>query len=290
LEEENQPDKDREESKEFNVPDNILCILAGKGGVGKTTVAINLARVTGSSVLDVDVEAPNAPELIQGETEEIMHIEGDKIKPAIQNGIEIVSLSYDLPNDTVIMREGGFKHNLILNYIKDTEWSSDTLIVDTPPGSGEEPRAVLEALPGARAVIVTTSHKASVMDAKRSKRMLKELGLEAEGVVSNMTHFICPNCGKRSPLLNDDVDIEKALDLPVLANILFSRDNLTDRFLDLALELDLILWNCPICGKECKNERGVRSHINNSKDDDHIEDKAEYFDRKDFLEAGGYGS
>lgn len=204
---------------------NVIVVMSGKGGVGKTTVATDLAKYLKAGVLDVDVMAPNAPTLIGGELERQMSATDQGIFPAIQNGLEVVSLKYDLPEDTVYAKTGEFKYNQIRQFITLTKWKSDTIIVDHPPGTGTESRTVLSMLPDAKAIVVTTGRDVSVEDCRRSIKMLLNAGVDILGVVENMTHYKPPGW------LQELIDNADPKELPDDTRLpLFGDDKIDEKF------------------------------------------------------------
>ena len=186
-----------------------ILVLSGKGGVGKSTVAANLAVSlvrTGRKVglLDVDLHGPSIPK--------ILGLDGRRLGPDPAGGITPVKVSdnlsvvsvgmlLDSATDAVIWR-GPMKYNVIRQFLKDVEWGPlDYLVIDSPPGTGDEPLAVAQMVgQGAWAVVVTTPQEVAIADVRRSVSFCKTLDLRVIGIVENMSGLTCPHCGKRVDL------------------------------------------------------------------------------------------
>jgi Mrp family chromosome partitioning ATPase/predicted Fe-Mo cluster-binding NifX family protein len=181
---------------------NKLVILSGKGGVGKSSVATNVAvglAQSGYSVglLDVDVHGPSVPRLLSLTGSRIQTEEGAIQPVAWSENLSVMSLGFLLPgrDDSVIWR-GPLKMSLIRQFLEDVAWGDlDYLIVDCPPGTGDEPLSVLQLLGGgARAVVVTTPQDIAIDDVRRSVNFCSQTGNPVLGVVENMSGFVCPHC------------------------------------------------------------------------------------------------
>lgn len=182
-----------------------LIVLSGKGGVGKSTVAVNLAvtlAMAGKQVglLDIDIHGPSIPKLL--------HIEGTRVSGSdttlypikVGDGLRVMSIGLLLRgrDDAVIWR-GPMKYNVIKQFLKDVEWGElDYLVVDSPPGTGDEPLSVAQLMENPDgAVIVTTPQALAIQDVRRSIMFCRHLNLPVLGVIENMSGFICPACGER---------------------------------------------------------------------------------------------
>jgi Mrp family chromosome partitioning ATPase/predicted Fe-Mo cluster-binding NifX family protein len=187
-----------------------IVVLSGKGGVGKSTVATNIAvalSLAGKQVglLDVDVHGPSVPRLLSLENEK-PHIGHEVIEPiSYSKNLWVMSLGFMLPSkdDPVIWR-GPVKIGLIKQFVQDVAWNDlDFLVVDCPPGTGDEPLSVLQTLgTDAYTVIVTTPQGVAVDDVRRSVNFCKQLGNPILGIVENMSGFVCPDCGKFHKIFN----------------------------------------------------------------------------------------
>jgi Mrp family chromosome partitioning ATPase/predicted Fe-Mo cluster-binding NifX family protein len=187
-----------------------VLVLSGKGGVGKSTVAVNLAaalREAGmrAGLLDVDVHGPSVPKLLglDGVSISLGPESGDgevSMLPVEADGIEVMSVAFLLQGagDPVIWR-GPMKHGAIGQLLGDTEWGElDWLVIDAPPGTGDEPLSVCQLVPDADgAVVVTTPQELSVADVRRSIGFCRQVGMKVLGVIENMSGFVCPKCGGR---------------------------------------------------------------------------------------------
>ena len=185
-----------------------IVVLSGKGGVGKSTVAVSLAtalREAGKRVglLDVDIHGPSIPIMLGLEGAKVEN-GPDGLLPVDAGGIKVVSLGFMLQgrDDAVIWR-GPMKMGAIRQFLTDTDWGDlDYLIIDSPPGTGDEPLSVcqlIDRLDGA--VIVTTPQRVATADVRRSVTFCRRLGVGVLGVVENMSGFVCPKCGELTPIL-----------------------------------------------------------------------------------------
>ncbi|MBN2369576.1 MAG: Mrp/NBP35 family ATP-binding protein [Vicinamibacteria bacterium] len=185
-----------------------IIVLSGKGGVGKSTVAVNLATAfleSGKRVglLDVDIHGPSIPTMLGIETTSI-RAQGEELIPREVDGLKVLSLGFFLgnPDDPVIWR-GPMKANVIRQFLSDVAWGDlDVLVIDSPPGTGDEPLSVcqlIENLDGA--VIVTTPQKVAAVDVRKSISFCRKLEVPVLGIVENMSGFVCPRCGEVTPIL-----------------------------------------------------------------------------------------
>ena len=180
-----------------------IVVLSGKGGVGKSTVAVNLAVSLGLAgnkvgILDVDIHGPSVPKMLHLE-EHRLEGDGQKLIPAQVGNIKAISIGFLLQgaDDAVIWR-GPRKAGLIKQFVEEVNWGDlDYLIVDCPPGTGDEPMSVIQALGNADgAVVVTTPQDVALVDVRKSISFCQQLGLPVLGVIENMSGFVCPHCGE----------------------------------------------------------------------------------------------
>ena len=184
---------------------NIIAVGAGKGGVGKTTVAVNLAIALtqmGSRVamIDGDIYGPNVP-LMLGIKTQLTGDERGKIIPAEQYGIQLVSMAFLTPDDSPVIWRGPMLHGVVQQFFREVRWDNiDYLIVDLPPGTGDVALSLSQAVPVAGSVVVTTPQTVSIADTRRAVRMYQKLNVPALGLVENMSHFVCPDCRHESDI------------------------------------------------------------------------------------------
>lgn len=185
---------------------NIIAVGAGKGGVGKTTVAVNLAVAlakAGSRValLDGDMYGPNIPIMLGFEKGRRLEQDGDKILPAEAYGIQAVSMGFLTQDDAPVIWRGPMLHGAIQQFFRDVKWTDvDYLIVDMPPGTGDVALSLSQTVPVAGAVVVTTPQTVSVADTRRAVKMYQKLNIPVIGLIENMSHFVCGGCGKEADI------------------------------------------------------------------------------------------
>ncbi|PYR73659.1 MAG: hypothetical protein DMF86_19960 [Acidobacteria bacterium] len=183
---------------------NIIAVGAGKGGVGKTTVAVNLAIAlsqTGGRVamIDGDVYGPNVPIMLGIQTQ--LTTDGRRIVPAEQYGLQVVSMGFLTQDDAPVIWRGPMLHGIIQQFFREVAWNDvDYLIVDMPPGTGDVALSLSQSVPVAGAVVVTTPQTVSLADTRRAVRMYQKLNVPTLGLVENMSYFVCPTCRTESDI------------------------------------------------------------------------------------------
>jgi len=181
-----------------------IVVFSGKGGVGKTTVAVNLAYALANKgkrvgLLDADITGPNVPQMV-GITE-MAQAEGGRIVPHEKEGIKIVSLASIVPPGAPIIWRGPLCSKAIEQFLGEAEWGElDVLIGDLPPGTGDEVLTVTQRMAPQLAVVVTTPQEVALIDARRAVNMAKKMEIKQIGIVENMSGLICPHCGNRIDL------------------------------------------------------------------------------------------
>ncbi len=205
-----------------------IIVMSGKGGVGKSTVAVNLAMamaMAGLSVglLDVDIHGPSIPTMLGIEDEKV-RAGKDGWAPVIVHGLEVMSIGFILKNrDDAVIWRGPKKIAAIKQFLGEVLWGDlDCLVVDSPPGTGDEPLAVCQHIDGLDGVvIVTTPQKLSAVDVRKSINFCRQIGVEVLGVVENMNGFVCPECGAVTHILPSGEGSRVASDmgLPFLGSL-----------------------------------------------------------------------
>lgn len=213
-----------------NIKHKII-VMSNKGGVGKSTVSINLAcglAKAGNNVglFDADLHGPSMAKMLGVEGQKVEFKNG-KIHPIILDSrIKLMSMACVLssPDDPVIWR-GPLKMKAIKQFVEDVEWGElDYLIIDSPPGTGDEPLSLIQLIPGIDgAVIVTTPQAVALLDSRKAVNFIKELKVCVLGVIENMSGFICPHCGKETDLFKKGGGKQAAIEMevPFLGSIPF---------------------------------------------------------------------
>lgn len=207
---------------------NKILVLSGKGGVGKSTVAVNIASILAAEgkrvgILDVDIHGPSIP-LMLGVQDSGLHGEGEDILPITMGGLKIMSIGFFLKshNDPVIWR-GPMKMNMIKQFLQDVKWGDlDYLVIDCPPGTGDEPLSVCQLIKNPTgAVVVTTPQNVAINDVRKSISFCRSLNLPVLGVIENMSGFKCPGCGEISYIFSQGgaERMAKELNVPFLGKI-----------------------------------------------------------------------
>ncbi len=227
--EKHQPSEDEELNRKLSRIKHKILVLSGKGGVGKSSVAAGLAvHLAGLgrsvAVLDIDIHGPSIPRLLGVEGERVIGAEGS-IRPVVSTtGVRVMSMGLLLQgrDDAVIWR-GPLKYGVIKQFLRDVEWGDlDYLIVDSPPGTGDEPLSVAQLIKGADgALIVTTPQAVSTNDVRRSIGFARQVDLPILGVIENMSGFVCPGCGTKVDVFGagGGASMAKELDVPFLGSI-----------------------------------------------------------------------
>ncbi len=181
---------------------NIVAISSGKGGVGKSTVAVNMAAslaLDGARVglMDADVYGPNVP-IMLGVSQTRPEVEGNKLIPIEAYGIRLMSMAVLQPGDKPMIVRGPILHGLVKQFLSDVKWGElDYLIVDMPPGTGDVQLSLAQLVPVQGAVLVTTPQEVALLDVRRALRMFETVAVPVLGVVENMSYFVAPDTGQR---------------------------------------------------------------------------------------------
>ncbi len=181
---------------------NIVAVSSGKGGVGKSTVAVNIAVAlaqTGAKVglLDADIYGPNDPTMLGLESAQITVRQGEKgeiLEPAFNHGVKLVSMGFLIDRDQPVIWRGPMLNGVIRQFLYQVEWGElDYLIVDMPPGTGDAQLTLTQAVPIAGAVIVTTPQNVALLDSRKGLRMFQQMNVPVLGIIENMSYFIPPD-------------------------------------------------------------------------------------------------
>lgn len=185
---------------------NILAVSSGKGGVGKSTVAVNVAVALAQAgakvgMIDADIYGPNVPTML-GLTEAKVMVrqteQGEILEPAFNHGVKMVSMGFLIDKDQPVIWRGPMLNGIIRQFLYQVEWGElDYLIVDMPPGTGDAQLTLVQAVPMAGAVIVTTPQNVALLDSRKGLKMFQQMGVPVLGIVENMSYFIPPDLPDR---------------------------------------------------------------------------------------------
>jgi len=185
---------------------NVLFVASGKGGVGKSTTAVNLAIALAQSgaevgLLDADVYGPNIPMMMGSQAQ--LRGAGNKVIPAEAYGITLMSAGFVIKPEQAMIWRGPIVHRLLTQFLGDVHWGErDYLVVDLPPGTGDAPLSLAQSIPGAGAVIVCTPQDVALSDARKAIGMFQQLRVPILGIVENMSYFLCPHCDERTEIFS----------------------------------------------------------------------------------------
>ena len=204
----------------------VIAVSSGKGGVGKSTVAVNLAAALARAgrrvgLMDADVYGPNIPRML-GVAEERPEVVGGRIQPILAHGIKVISLGNLVERDTAAIWRGPIVTKIIQQFLGDVEWGQlDYLLVDMPPGTGDAQLSLVQSVQVSGAIIVTTPQEVAVGDALRGAKMFEKVSVPVLGIVENMAYFHCPHCGERTDVFSSGGGQRLALELgiPLLGSI-----------------------------------------------------------------------
>ena len=190
---------------------DVLLVASGKGGVGKSTVTVNLACALQQQglkvgILDADLYGPSVARML-GTTEELLQDAEGRTLPALGHGVHAVSVANVVPPEAALVWKGPLVAQTLVDMFRGVAWPDlDVLLVDLPPGTGDAQLTILEQIPVTGAILVTTPQRLAQVDAERGIALFHDLDIPVFGVIENMSHYVCPCCGKQQPLFpNADV-------------------------------------------------------------------------------------
>jgi ATP-binding protein involved in chromosome partitioning len=184
---------------------NIIAVGSGKGGVGKTTLSVNLALAMAKlgykvGLLDADVYGPNVP-LMLGTNAQPRAVSNERIEPISAHGLKVISVGFLNPGDKPIIWRGPMLHQIIRQFLNSVEWGQlDYLVIDLPPGTGDVALSLIQTVPLTGAVVVSTPSDVSLQDGRKAIEMFRQMKVDLIGMVENMSFFVCPHC-------NHEIDI-----------------------------------------------------------------------------------
>jgi ATP-binding protein involved in chromosome partitioning len=198
---------------------NIIAVGAGKGGVGKTTVSVNLAIALAKAgsrvgIIDGDIYGPNVPIMLGMRTQLVT--DGQKIVPAEKYGLQVISMGFLTQDDAPIIWRGPMLHSALQQFFREVKWVDlDYLVIDMPPGTGDVALSLSQSVPTAGAIVVTTPQQVSLADSRRAVAMYRKLNIPTLGIIENMSYFSCPNCAHESDIFGHGGGEQLAGDLQV---------------------------------------------------------------------------
>ena len=212
---------------------HLVAVASGKGGVGKSTTAVNLALALHAlglkvAVLDADVYGPSMPKLfgLTGKPE-ASDAQGKKMKPMTRYGVELMSIGFLVPEDTAMIWRGPMVMSALTQLLRETEWSpADVMVIDMPPGTGDVQLTLAQQTPLSGAVIVSTPQDLALIDARKGLNMFRKVNVPVIGIVENMSYFVCTKCGERHEIFGHGGAREEAdrIGVPFLGEIPLDRE------------------------------------------------------------------
>src|SRR5690349_9986170 len=187
--------------------DAIVAVGSGKGGVGKTTLAVNLALALAKlghkvGLLDADVYGPNVP-LMLGISAQPRVAGDNRIEPLTVHGLRVISVGFLNPGDKPLIWRGPMLHSIIKQFLGSVQWGQlDYLVVDLPPGTGDVALSLIQTVPLTGAIVVSTPSDVALQDARKAIEMFRQMKVDVVGMVENMSYFVCPHCGQQTDIFS----------------------------------------------------------------------------------------
>lgn len=206
--------------------ENVIAVTSGKGGVGKSTVAVNLAaalHVLGSRVgiADADVYGPNIP-IMMGVNQRPLSTPDRRLIPLEKHGIKVMSLGFFLEGNTPAIWRGPMIMQVVKQFLQGVDWKElDFLLVDMPPGTGDAQLTLVQTVPLSGAVVVTTPQDVALLDARKAVKMFQRVNAPIIGIVENMSYFLCPSCNNRTEVFSygGGRNVSRLLGVPFLGEV-----------------------------------------------------------------------
>jgi len=187
--------------------ETIIAVGSGKGGVGKTTLAVNLAIAMAKlghkvGLLDADVYGPNVP-LMLGTSAQPKVLAENRIEPLEAHGLKVISVGFLNPGDKPLIWRGPMLHSIIRQFLGSVQWGNlEYLVVDLPPGTGDVALSLIQTVPLTGAIVVSTPSDVSLQDARKAIEMFRQMKVDVVGMVENMSYFVCPHCGQQTDIFS----------------------------------------------------------------------------------------
>jgi ATP-binding protein involved in chromosome partitioning len=187
--------------------ETIIAVGSGKGGVGKTTLAVNLAIAMARlghkvGLLDADVYGPNVP-LMLGTSAQPKVLAENRIEPLEAHGVRVISVGFLNPGDKPLIWRGPMLHSIIRQFLGSVQWGElEYLVVDLPPGTGDVALSLIQTVPLTGAIVVSTPSDVSLQDARKAIEMFRQMKVDVVGMVENMSYFVCPHCHQQTDIFS----------------------------------------------------------------------------------------